>query len=820
MLACTAVGDPGDNHDAAAPDELAAEVWPDGDAPAFAGEGRLAPVIPGGDDTRCSADAPPAEATPFDPSEPAQQGRMAIKKGDTWLGLPLRETRYDTVVVGTVAETSVVQVFYNPLPDRLEAIYNFPLPADGAVDDYWIRVGGREIHGVMKLRDEARKTYEAARDAGLTAALLEQNRPNLFAQAVANIPPGATVEVEMHLVQPLHHDDGRYELVLPTVVGPRYVSGDVTAAGAPVVPDAAALASPQLARGVVGCAKVDVQVTIESGAPVRDLRSQYHALEVERAPGVTRLELADGPARPNRDFALSWALAGLEPRAQLMAQKTGDGEGYFTLTIEPPRGFSQDRALARELVFVLDTSGSMRGAPLDTARGAVRRALAEVGPDDTFQIISFAGSAQQLAEAPLTNTAENRERALQFLGRSEGGGGTEMLTGVTAALARPADPKRLRMVLFMTDGYIGAESQIFGAIDKQLGQARLFGLGVGSSVNRFLLDGIGRVGRGSTTYVGPGESPDDVVDNFYSRIGRPVLTDIEIDWGDLPVADVSPAVVPDLFAGQPVVVFGRFTGAPRGQAKLRGKLGGAPVEMPLSLDFSRGQDHSGLAAMWARHRVDDLLSYPNALAGVSDPKAVEQVTALALKHRIMTAYTSFVAVEERQEKQPDGALKTVQVPLELPFGVEDSAAGEGTIGLGNTGLIGKGGGGSGSGWGRGSGAGFGGRGTRVPTVRQAKAEVSGSLDSDLVRRIVRAHINEVRHCYNQGLARDPNLKGRVAVQFTIGPKGDILAAELSQSTLSDAAVGACIVTAVKKWTFPKPAGGPVIITYPFVLEPG
>ena len=815
LAACTAVGDPGDNHDAAAPDEPAvAEAWPSGAAPVFTGEGRLAPVIPGGDDTRCSADGPPTEATPLDPGAPAEQGRMAIKRGDAWLGLPLRETRYDTVVVGTVAETSVVQVFHNPLPDRLEAIYNFPLPADAAVDDYWIRIGEREIHGVMKRRDEARRTYEDARDAGLTAALLEQNRPNLFAQAVANIPPGATVEVEMHLVQPLHLDDGRYELVLPTVVGPRFVTADVDAAGAPVVPDADKLRAPQLAQGVVRCAEVDVQVTIEDAA-VRDLRSQYHALQVERAPGLTRLELADGPARPNRDFAVSWQLSDLEPRARLMAQRTGNGDGYFTLTIEPPRGFSQDRALARELVFVLDTSGSMSGDPLNTARASIRRALAEVGPDDTFQIIRFAGSAELLAEAPLTNTAENRDRALRFLDGMEGGGGTEMLAGVTAALARPADPKRLRMVLFLTDGYIGAESQIFAAIERQLGQARLFGLGVGSSVNRFLLDGIGRVGRGTTTYVGPGELPDAVVDRFYSRIARPVLTDIEIDWGDLPVADISPGLVPDLFAGQPVVVFGRFTGTPKGQARLRGKLGGAPVEIPLQLDFTRGQDHSGLASMWARHRVDDLLGYPGSPSGSADTRAVEQVTVLALKHRIMTAYTSFVAVEERKEAQPDGAMRTVQVPLELPFGAPDSATGEGTLGLGNTGLIGHG-----SGYGRGHGAGFGGAGTRVPTVRQAKAEVQGSLDKDLIRRTVRAHIHEVRHCYNQGLARDPNLKGRVAVKFMVGPRGDILAAEIAEATLADKTVGACIVAAIRRWTFPKPQGSTVVITYPFVLEPG
>ena len=822
LLACTSIGDPGDIHSVTAPgepDEPAAE-WPaEEPAPPPARkpiQGENVPSeLPVDDGARCDDQSPADEAAPIDPNLEASQGRMAIKKGDGWLGLPLRETRYDTVVVGNMAETSVTQVFHNPLPDRLEALYNFPLPADAAVDDYWIRVGGREIRGVMKTRKDARDTYEKAREAGQSAALLEQERPNIFAQSVANIPPGGTIEVEMHIVQPLRRERGRYALVLPITVGPRY-----NPAGTPAA-DVLAVTAPGLAKGVVSCSKVDIQVAIESSL-VTNLKSKYHALTVEAAGNTTRLELARGSARPNRDFDLSWQIADLEPRAQLMAQKT-EGGGYFTLAVEPPQGFAVDRARPRELVFALDTSGSMHGAPMDTAVAAVKKALDGMGPDDTFQILRFAGDTSQLADAPLKNTAANRKRGLEFLTSLQPGGGTEMLAGIKAALGRPADPDRLRMILFLTDGYIGNETSIFAEIDRLRGDARLFGLGVGSSVNHYLLDGMSRMGRGAVTYVGPGEATDAVVERFYGYIGRPVLTDIEIDWGDLPVADVVPNALPDLFAGQPVVVYGRFTGAPTGgSATLKARLGGAPIEMPIKLDLRGGTEHTGLASMWARQQVDALQNYPNIKSTALDEKTIQAVTDLALKHRVMTEYTSFVAVETRKEKQPDGTLKTVEVPLELPQGVENSAYGDAYGGLGLVGT-GRGGGGTGSGYGRGSGAGFGGRGTRVPTVRQAKADIMGSLDKDLIRRVVRSHINEVRYCYNQVLARDPNAKGRVSIKFQIDTKGKVVAAIVNESTMKDSSAGTCIATAVLRWTFPAPPAGStglVTIIYPFVLEPG
>ena len=816
LFACTAVGEVGDE-----PEEEVAPPRP-GAAPPLTPAG--APEIPVDEGARCGDVAAAKEAAPVDPKAAVTEGRMLIRQGDAWLGLPLRETRYDTVVVGLMAETSVVQVFQNPTKDRLEALYNFPLPPEAAVDDYAIRVGGREIRGLMKSREEARKTYEAAREAGQSAALLEQQRPNLFTQSVANIPPDGTIEVEIHFVQPLRRIEGRYGLTLPMVVGPRYIPGS-DAKGEPRVPDAAAIAAPVLPEGVASCSPVDVQVTIESPLALTGVRSKYHALDLASAAGRTQLTLARGAARANRDFDVSWELAGAEPRAQLMAQRTGAEGGYFTLTIEPPRAFAREKARPRELVFALDTSGSMSGAPMDTAVSAVKRALEGMGEADTFQILRFAGDTSQLADAPLPNTPENRKRGVDFLTSMESGGGTEMLAGIKASLDRQADPSRLRMVLFLTDGYIGNEAEIFADIEQRRGDARLFGLGVGSSVNHYLLDGMSRLGRGAVTYVGPGEQVDAVVERFYGYVGRPVLTDIELDWGDLPAFDVLPGALPDLFAGQPVVVYGRFKGDPgAGQVTLRAKLGDAPFEQRVRVDFG-AQQHDGLRSMWARQQIDAMMGYPNQQS--PDDAAKEKITAFAIEHRIMTSYTSFVAVET--EKQQDGELKTVVVPVERPLGVSDKAGmlaqvpgsflaspygGTYSIGGDDADVWG----GLGSGYGRGSGAGFGGRGTRVPQVRQAKAQVQGSMDKEVIRRVIRSHINEVRHCYNQALAKDPNAKGRIAVQFMIGPTGHVRSAIVQESTMKDAAVGTCVSAAVKRWIFPKPTGSSVLVTYPFILE--
>ncbi len=837
----------------------------------FQPDGEIAPAVPSGEGVTCMrGEGPAQDPYPVDPQAELEQGVLRVKRGDAWMGLPLQETRYDTRVLGTLAETTVTQVFKNSYDVPIEAVYAFPMPEDGAVDDYWFHVGKRHIHGVMKKREEARKVYEDAKKAGKSAALLEQERPNIFTQSVANIAPGETIEVEMHLVQPLAQEAGRYELSLPTVVGPRFIpgaptgskSGDGRVPDTDVVPDASRITPPVMPKGQVSCAALSIAVGIDAGMPVHSVASQYHRVATARAGDRLHVELARAGELPNRDFVLSWSVAGDAPQAAMLTETRAapasgdkDEDGYFTLTIQPPKlPPAPDKQRARELIFVVDNSGSMHGTPIDTAKGTVRKALENLGPRDSFQIIRFSEQASALGAAPLANTPSNIKRGVQYIDDMHGTGGTQMIEGIKAALGMPKNAgiersaDSMRVVLFLTDGYIGNETQIFGEIEQRLGETRLFSLGVGSSVNRYLLDGMASVGRGAVTYMGPGEQPDKVVDRFYDRIAHPVLTDLSIDWGEVEIQEVYPQRIPDLFSGQPVVVYGRFKGqVPEGAIALKGKLGAEEIELPLALDPADSSEGEGVASMWARKKIDAINGYPNTVGSRHDREAIEKrkkaIVDVALEYRVMTEYTSFVAVDESRVTNPDGTVKVVQQPVDTPVGVDrDMAVGEaygtgglglvgtgrggggtgqGTIGLGNTGIIGKGGGGgTGSGYGRGSGAGFGGRGKRVPRVRQGKAQVQGALDKDIIRRIVRAHINEVRSCYNTELTKDPNAKGSSRIKWTIGPDGAVTATEVTGGTVPEQ-LAKCIEKAIKRWKFPKPAGGgSVTVTYPFVLEPG
>ncbi|MGB1017018.1 MAG: AgmX/PglI C-terminal domain-containing protein, partial [Nannocystaceae bacterium] len=535
------------------------------------------------------------------------------------------------------------------------------------------------------------------------------------------------------------------------------------------------------------------------------LASKYHRVRTGPFGDQTHIELARDGELPNRDFVLSWSLAGQTPQASLVAQPDDDGKGgYFTLTVQPPEQPPGDKERPRELIFVVDNSGSMGGTPIETAKAAIHKSLKNLGPRDSFQVMRFSETASGMGPKLLANTPENLARAEKYVNDMQGMGGTRMIEGIRASLgfAKTRDDA-MRVVLFLTDGYIGNEVQIFQEIEKTLGATRLFSLGVGGSVNRYLLEGMARTGRGAVTYMGPGEKPDKVVNRFYEKIAHPVLTDIELDWGSMAVSEVLPGKIPDLFHGQPVVVYGRYRGNPSGTIKLKGSLGDEQLELPVKVNFADASDSEGLASMWARTKVEDLEGYPFVRRDKPESREASEkaVTELALEYSIMTKYTSFVAVDERKVKQADGSYRTVVQPVDLPAGVSATAVGEaygtgglglvgtgrggggtgyGTIGLGNAGLIGKGGGGgSGSGYGRGSGNGFGGRGKRVPRVRQAKAQVTGALDKDIIRRIVRAHINEVRSCYNTELAKDPNLKGRASIQFTIGSSGKVEEAKLA-----------------------------------------
>ncbi len=794
---------------------------------------------------RCR-DEVPGEAMPLAEDEGWDRASLRAQTSDGLRELPLQETTYETLVVGTVAETVVTQVFANPLQEPIEAVYAFPLHERSAVDDYWIHVGERSIHGKIHRRAEAKQIYEKAKADGHPAGLLEQERPNSFTQSVANIQPGESIEVKMHVVQPLGIDDGRATLTLPTVVGQRFIPGASmghvgvgTSDDTDRVSDASRITPPVMAADEQGCARLAISVDIESGLGVHALRSANHTIQKNAAYGVTTIELEDGRTVPNRDFELSWSFHRGEAAADVSTQPNEEGGGAFTLTIAPPVAMDAADAVARDLIFVVDNSGSMSGLPMAAAKSVMRRAINEMGPNDRFSVLRFSERTSSLAPGLLDNTASHRKRGLAYVEDMHGMGGTQMVEGIRAALSLAQASDRIPMVLFLTDGWIGNEREIFELVHDDLGRARIFGLGVGDAPNRFLLDGLSTVGRGSTTYVGIGGSGHAQVDRFYDRISTPALQDVNVDWGTLPVQDVVPQRLPDLFVGEPLVLYGHFDRPAKGTITIRGTRAGKTVSIPVEVDFGQGVEGTGLESMWARTRIEELVRNPIVYgldASIREDR-VEAATKLALQHSVLMHTTAFVAVDDSE--RVGAADERIAVPVEPVHGTAlaesygvgglglvgtgrgGGGTGSGTIGLGNTGLIGKGGGG-GSGYGRGSGRGFGGRGKRVPRVRQAKAQVTGSMDKDIIRRIVRAHINKYRACYDKMLASDSNRTVRVVLTLVVAADGTVTASiEKEAPDALEKTFYGCVDKAAESMKFPKPSnGGTVTIRYPLVFSPG
>ena len=600
--------------------------------------------------------------------------------GKEVLELPLAHTRVVAQVSGNVARVEVTQYYLNPSKDRLEVVYAFPLPPNAAVTDMLFRVGNRVVLSEVKPREEAKRTYEAAKHEGRTAALTEQERPNLFTQSVANVPPGDTVAVVLRYVHEVTFDGGRYHFHFPTTIGPRYVpgaplggaAGGMRAPDTDRVPDASRVTPPVVPPGQRSAHDVDVLVRLVPAAAFDDVAAKSHRVVTGVDGGGARLvALAEDDRVPNKDLVLSWRPAGAEPGAHALVQRE-KGEDFLLLFLQPPAEVRPALVRPKELVFLLDKSGSMMGPPIERAKALVARALDALGPDDTFQIVAFDGAAQAMTAAPVPGTASEVARAKGWLSRLSGGGGTEMLEGIRAALGAPADPRRLRLVVFCTDGFIGNEAEIIEAVSAMRGSARVFGFGIGSSVNRYLIEGVGRAGRGAAEVVDLKEPPDEAVARLFHRLDRPVLTDLEVSFEGAQVADLLPARLPDLFAGQPLVLAGRTRDGAPARVILRGRLGEAPWEARLPVASGRaeaqaaGTEQPVAGTLWARRRIDDLLSErPTA----PSEGAVAEIVRHALRFKLVTPYTSFVAVERELRVDPTLPLAQALVPNELPEGV-------------------------------------------------------------------------------------------------------------------------------------------------------
>src|SRR2546423_4607382 len=493
---------------------------------------------------------------------------------------PLRHTEVKAEVSGFLSRVNVTQEFVNPFEEKIEAVYTFPLPQSAAVDDMTMRVGDRTIKGKIMRREEAQAAYQEAKSQGHVASLLDQERPNIFTQSVANIMPGQSVVITISYVETLKYEGGAYEWSFPMVVGQRYIPAGATAkddsAGAQEddsagveqsksksVPDAARITPPVIRKGMRAGHDISVELDIDAGVPLGDIASSTHEIEVERPSATSaRVRLKDSATIPNKDFRLRYDVAGSRIEDAVLAHRSSRG-GFFTLILPPPERVTVADWTPKELVFVLDTSCSMEGFPIEKAKETMKLALEGLYPQDTFNLITFACDTHVLFDEPVPATPENLSKAKKFLSGRRGDGGTEMMKAIRAALAPSDSQDHVRVVCFMTDGDVGDDFEIISEVQKHP-NARVFAMGFSSAPNRFLLDKMVEYGRGEVEYVTEGDDGAAAARRFHERVRNPLLTDLSVEWSGLDISDVYPKLIPDLFSAKPVILSGRYGRGGRG----------------------------------------------------------------------------------------------------------------------------------------------------------------------------------------------------------------------------------------------------------------
>ena len=608
------------------------------------------------------------------------QGSLTIIEPDGFSaqGCPLEHTSVKAEISGFVARVNVTQIFHNPRKEKIEAVYTFPLSSKAAVDDMEMKVGERVVRGVIKRREEARRIYEEARDRGNVASLLDQERPNIFTQSVANIMPGEKVIITIRYAEMLPYENGAFSFSFPMVVGPRFIPGRPTgrkgtgwAQDTAEVPDASKITPPVTPEGSRAGHDIDLAVTLDAGVPIMGIDSRLHEVRIERK-GRTEavVSLKSEKEIPNRDFVLRYTVAGEKVRSGVLVHKEG-GAGYVTLIMIPPKQVQAEQIGPREMIFVIDCSGSQAGRPLAKAKETMKYVVERMNRDDTFNIIDFNSGARALFSEPKKNTAETRAKALRYLQSLQARGGTWMGPAVEAVCKGPAPENRLRIVTFMTDGYVGNDFEIVSLVKRLRGKSRWFPFGTGNSVNRFLLDAMATAGGGEVEYILLNSPGEEVAKKFYERIASPVLTDITLKVEGVALEEVYPAEVADLWARKPLIFKARYTKAGKGTVILTGFSAGKPYEQRLAIELPEKESaNAAIASMWARSKVDDLMQQDWLGMQKGTPKGTirEEIIKVALSHRILTQFTSFVAVEETVVTV-GGKPTKVTVPVEMPDGV-------------------------------------------------------------------------------------------------------------------------------------------------------
>ena len=580
-------------------------------------------------------------------------GVLEMAAGDQTLSLGSDQTTVEAWIQGDLATVRLEQVFTNPLEEAVGGAYLFPLPENAAVYSMRFTVGEEIIEGTIRERAAAEEAFAEAKKSGQTAALLSQHRPNVFTWDLANIAPGVVVKVELEYAHTVPRRDGAYGFRFPLSVGERYVPADRSAK--PGEPEPLKLGEWNLGSGDAAPAaalspdSLDLTVHLSAGVPVQWLHVDSHpSTMLDDGDRWRTIRLSEDVPVKNTDFEMRYRLSGEDVSVGATVFADGDRR-VASLLIEPPAQRPKV-VVPREMVFLLDCSGSMGGEPMEASKRFMTTALKNLQPVDTFRIIRFSEGVSGLTPEPLPATPANISRALAYIHTLNGTGGTEMSAGIRAAFAQPEEAGRMRIVTFLTDGRIGNDADIIRLVESSRGQSRLFAFGLGQSINTWLLENLARAGRGSLRTIADGEGVEAAADQLAERLAAPVLTDITIDWGEAPVVAPTPAQLPDLFHGDSLRVLTSLGAAGRWPVPLHGTLGGKPATLPFTLTVPQtAPEASALPVVWARSliqdRMTDYMSPATDEAGRTALKS--EITALGLDYSLLTQWTSFVAISNQ-----------------------------------------------------------------------------------------------------------------------------------------------------------------------------
>jgi Ca-activated chloride channel family protein len=717
--------------------------------------------------------------------------------------LPLKSTSADVKVVGVIADVTVRQIYKNEGKTPLEAIYIFPASTRAAVYGMRMTIGKRTIIAKIEERKEARRQYEEAKQQGKSASLLEQQRPNVFQMNVANILPGDAIQVELKYTELLVPTDGIYEFVYPTVVGPRYSNQPAETAR----PSQKWVENPYLHQGEAPTYTFDITADLAGGLPIQNIACTSHKVNIDY-DGPSRASIKLDPSDKNagnRDFILKYRLAGGKVQSGVLLFE-GEKENFFLLMLQPPKRVGLSQIPPREYIFIVDVSGSMYGFPLDISKKLLKDLIGNLRPTDRFNVLLFSGGSSLMSEQSLPATSENIHHAINLIERQRGGGGTELLPALKRALSSTRSEGYSRSVVIATDGYVMVEEEVFDLIRKHLGDANMFTFGIGSSVNRHLLEGMARVGMGEPFVISKPEETREKAEKFRKMIESPVLTKIKVDFGKFNVYDVEPLSIPDVFAERPVIIFGKWRGKPTGEITLHGMTSGGPYLNKIDIRKERPlKSNSALQYLWARHRIT-LLSDYNSLR--QDADRIKEVTQLGLTYNLLTAYTSFVAIDT-EVRLVNGQAVTVKQPLPLPEGVSDYAVGRGMVAQKSMAPL----------------AAF--RSTAVDksqireeerkderlvskpvrvSVELAETSATRGLSKEDIQKVVKQQVPSMEICYQKALEKKPNIQGEATFQLVIDSKGQVTKVSLVSSKLKDKDLEQCIIQKIKELTFPAPEG--------------